>query len=166
VDIVRFVETAGGIVHRQTVLDAGARPAQLRAAIAAHAVERVRRYWVATPTAPPPLVAAAHATARLACISAARHRGWWVPPDATTTLHLHVRAGARPPGVDGTVHWSRPLVPVSAHLLVESIVDSLEHLADCLPREQAVVLLESAVRCHGIPPEELARVQWRSGAAR
>jgi hypothetical protein len=44
VDIRAFVDGAGGIVHRQRVLDAGASAARLRAAIASGDVRRVRRY--------------------------------------------------------------------------------------------------------------------------
>ena len=164
-DIARFVTAHGGITHRQNVLDAGAHAAHLRTAIAAGSVARVRRYWVAT-TAPADLLAAAGHTGRLACVSAARHRGWWMPPDAPPGLHLHLHAGARPPQGPVVAHWSRPLVPVSDRDLVESVVDTLEHVAGCLPREQAIVLWESAARTHGLAPAELRRVQWRSVAAR
>lgn len=165
-DITEFVASQGGIAHRQSVLDAGVRPAALRAAITAGGLSRVRRYWVRTDAAPADLVVAAQHTARLACISAGRHRGWWIPPDATTDLHLHVDAGGRPPAAADVTHWNSPLVPVSAHTLVESVFDALEHIADCLPREQAIVLWESAAREHSLVPRELARVAWRSVAAR
>lgn len=164
-DIRAYVENAGGIVHRQQVLDAGASAAGLRAAIASGAVRRVRRYWVATERASPDLQAAAEATGRLACISAARHRGWWMPPDTPSGLHLHVTPGGRPPPGDGTTHWRTPLVPTSAFDLIESVADTLRHIADCVPREQALVLWESAVRMHRIPTAELARIPWRSTAA-
>lgn len=195
-NIPEFVQREGGIVHRQSVLDAGARPAELRAAIVGGDVQRVRRYWIADPSAPPLLRTAAERTARVACLSAARHRRWWIPPDADARLHLHVHPTARRPtvltgpadpagqvgnatgGVTGevtgavagrlgaTVHWNRPLVPVSRYALVESIVDSLEHIADCVPREQAIVLWESAVRTHSMPLGELRGTRWRSVAAR
>ncbi|WP_431802080.1 endonuclease domain-containing protein [Microbacterium sp. bgisy203] len=170
-DIAALVSSHGGIAHRQRVLDAGVHPLRLRAAIAGGVVQRVRRYWVATTSAPPALVAAADSTARLACVSAARHRGWWMPRDAPTDLHLHVHPRAQAPRTDHrrppvVTHWTRPLVAVSRYDLVESIADTLQHVADCLPREQAVVLWESAVRIHGLRIDELSRVRWRSPAAR
>lgn len=65
-DIAGFVTGAGGIAHRQRVLDAGASAAAIRSAVASGAVRRVRRYWVATTAASPDLCAAAEATGRLA----------------------------------------------------------------------------------------------------
>ena len=164
-DIAGFVTGAGGIAHRQRVLDAGASAAAIRSAVASGAVRRVRRYWVATTAASPDLCAAAEATGRLACVSAARHRGWWMPPDAPGGLHLHVGRGSRSPRGEVTAHWRAPLVPVSAFDLVESVVDTLRHVADCLPRETALVLWESAVRTHRIPLGELNRVRWHSATA-
>lgn len=166
-DIRGWIDAHGGIAHRQQVLDAGASLPQLRRAITDGRVRRVRRYWLATPMAPPDLVAAATATARIACVTAARHRGWWIPPDAPADLHLHLDAGARVPRATQpiTLHWRRPIVPVSTFSLVESVVDTLRHVADCLPTEQALVLWESAVRTHRIPRDELGRVRWRSTAA-
>ena len=52
-DIAGFVTGAGGIAHRQRVLDAGASAAAIRSAVASGAVRRVRRYWVATTAASP-----------------------------------------------------------------------------------------------------------------
>ena len=164
-DIRAFVDDTGGIVHRQRVLDAGVSAARLRAAIASGDVRRVRRYWVATERASPSLRAAAEASGRLACVSAARHRGWWMPPDAPTGLHLHITPDGRTPPGDVTTHWRAPLVPRSTYDLVESIVDTLRHIADCLPREQALVLWESALRTHRIPAGELERIPWHSAAA-
>lgn len=166
-DIRGWIDAHGGIVHRQQVLDAGASLPQLRRAITDDRVRRVRRYWLATPAAHPDLVAAATATARIACVTAARHRGWWTPPDAPAGLHLHLHPGARTPRLapPATLHWRRPIVPAGTFSLVESVADTLRHVADCLPREQALVLWESAVRTHRIPLDELAGVRWRSTAA-
>lgn len=165
-DIAGFVRAHGGIVHRQAILDAGASPTHLRAVLAAGHVDRVRRYWVADATAPVILRAAAEVTARVACVSAARHRGWWIPPDAPSDLHLHVHSRGQSPDGQAHVHWGTPIVPVSARDLVESVVDTLEHVATCLPREQALVIWESAIIAEGVPLAELQRVRWRSAAAR
>jgi very-short-patch-repair endonuclease len=165
-DIREWVDRHGGIVHRRRILDAGVSERRLRAAIASGALQRVRRYWVATPAAPPVLLAAARATGRVACVSAARERGWWIPPDADPRLHLSVRRHAeRPPG-EIVVHWSEPLVPTASDVLVESIEDSLEHIAGCLAPEAALVLWESAARTEQYSPDALLRVRWRTPAAR
>lgn len=89
-----------------------------------------------------------------------------MPPDAPGGLHLHVGRGSRSPRGEVTAHWRAPLVPVSAFDLVESVVDTPRHVAeDCLPRETALVLWESAVRTHRIPLGELNRVRWHSATA-
>lgn len=163
----------GGIVHRQAVLDAGIRPAALRAAIAAGEVRRVRRYWVATEAAPAALVEAAEASARLACVSAARHRGWWIPPAIATRPHLHVPAHAQRPPIASrddrgraVIHWDTPLVPTGRRALVESVPDALAHIAGCLPHEDALVVWESAVRLERLDLDVLRRYRWRTPDAR
>ncbi len=164
-----MVAAGGGIVHRQVVLDAGIRPTALRAALTAGEVRRVRRYWVATDAAPPLLVLAAEATARLACVSVAGHRGWWMPPDAPTGLHLHLGSGAQRPThatANAVVHRDAPLVRSHAHGLVESIPDALAHIARCLPYEAALVVWESAARAEGLDPDVLRRYRWRTAEAR
>lgn len=165
-DIARWVAERGGIVHRQQVLDAGASVGRLRAALARGDVARARRYWVRTEHAPPDLVVAARATARLACVSAARHRGWWMPPGLTPGIHLCVKPGARPPSTSAVVHWSQPLVPRSPYDLIESVEDTLEHVAECLTLEQAEVVWESATRIEHLHPRVLRAVAWRGSAAR
>lgn len=169
--IRELVEAGGGIVHRQAVLDVGIRPATLRAAISAGEVRRVRRYWVATSAAPDALVHAAEVSARLACASAAQHRGWWMPPGTTGRQHLHVRAHAHRPPPSGDIappvfHWDAPMVPAHPHALVESVPDALAHIAGCLSYEDALVVWESAVRLERLPLAVLQRYRWKTPAAR
>lgn len=161
-----LVDAHGGIVHRSVLLAAGASPRALRTAVARGDLQRIRRSWLATRAAPPDLRAAASSTARLACVSAARHRGWWMPPGADDRLHLHVLPHAEAPRADAVVHWTSPIVPASRTTLIESIEDTLDHVAACADPETAVVLWESACRLEALTPAELARVRWRSASAR
>lgn len=166
-DLNAWVGAQGGIVHRGDILDHGVSAPALRRALRDGTVRRVRRYWVAVADAPPPLVAAAEATARLACVSAARHRGWWMPPDADDRLHLHLRPHAERASDPATVcHWTIPIGALHARRLVESVEDTLQHIADCQPRETALVLWEDAARSEHLPAEVLRRVAWRSPRAR
>jgi len=166
-DIASQVTRLGGIVHRQQLLDGGIPIGALRAALARGDVIRVRRYWVATNGAPALLVEAARASARLACVSAAAHRGWWMPEGSASEVHLAVRPDAKvPPGTTAFIHWSAPLVPQPSHRLVESVPDTLEHVAACATYEQALVVWESACVHEHLHPEALARIRWRSTKAR
>ncbi len=165
-DIPGFVTAHGGILHRADVLEAGASARGIRAAVLRGDVERVRRFWLATAAAPSLLRVAAEASGRLACLSAARHRGWWTPPHRDDRPHLHLAAHAAAPPGPAVLHWSIPLVPGGERSLVESVPDALEHIARCCSRETALVLWESAAQCERIPPSALAAVRWRSVAAR
>lgn len=165
-DVAQWVTAHGGIVHRQQILDAGVPAHRMRAAITRGEVDRVRRYWIATASAPALLVEAARSSARLACVSAASHRGWWIPPGLDGAVHVTVRADGRPPGDGIVAHWSSPLVPLPAHHLVESVPDSLNHIASCLAFEHALVVWESALRHERLHPDAIARMSWRTPAAR
>lgn len=166
-DIASCVTRQGGIVHRQQLLDQGVPLRALRAAVTRGEVARVRRYWVATDDAPPLLREAARVSGRLACISAAAHRGWWMPKGSASTVHLAVRPDAKlPSGTTGVIHWSVPLVPQPPHQLIESVPDALEHVAACLPYEQALVVWESACAHERLHPDVVARIRWRSAKAR
>ncbi len=165
-EIAAWVRRNGGIVHRRRILDAGASERQLRAALAAGEVQRERRYWVTTGDAHPLLITAARATAKVACVSAARLRGWWLPPDVDERVHLAVKRHGATPQHDGVLHWDDPLVPLGPLVLTESVVDALEHIAGCVPFESATVLWESAARIERLAGEELTLTRWRTPAAR
>lgn len=168
-----WITANGGIAHRQAALAAGFTIATQRAAVRAEQVDRLRRSWLATAAAPPDLRAAALSGGRLACVSAARRRRWWMPETAPTELHLHVDPhGASPvtarTGTDGAamIHWTRTIAPPPGHGLLESVEDTLAHLAVCLSPEDALVVWESAVRSERLDVEALRRVRWSSLPAR
>lgn len=165
-DVARWITAHGGIVHRQQVLDAGISVYRLRAAVTRGDVERIRRNWVSTDAAPPALLRAAQVSGRLTCVSAAGHRGWWMPPGLADATHVTVKPGARPPEGEIVAHWSVPLVPLPTDRLMDAVPDILERVANCLPFEQALVIWESALRLERLHPDAVGRVAWRSPAAR
>jgi len=71
-------------------------------------------------------------------------------------------------GIDADimVHWTRPLCPVARTDLQAGIEDALGHIAQCLPREDALVVWESAARTEALAPETLRAVPWPAVAAR
>lgn len=166
-DLRTWLDTQGAIAHRDAAAAAGFSRGHVRAAVRSGQVLGIRRSWIATDAAPPDLAAAARASARLACLSAARRRGWWLPPDLPDAVHLHLHPHASSAGIppDAVAHWSRPLAPPARHSLLESVEDALRHVAHCLPPEATRVVWESAVRVERIDPDALRRVQWRSPAA-
>lgn len=162
-----WITSKGGIVHRRVAHDAQWSPRAVRAEVGRGAVEVVRRTWLVTPQAPADELAAARAGARVACVSLAKARRWWMPDDVDRRLHLsrapHARAVEH--GADEVIHWSKPVAPASAFDLHESIEDALAHIAVCVAPEPARVLWESAIRIERLSIEALRRVRWTTRAA-
>lgn len=162
-----WIRLRGGIVHRSDALEAGYSVRSLRAQTDGVSVRRVRRYWLATTEAPRPLVIAAQASGRLACVSLARHRNWWMPDDVDVRTHLSITPNGAVPHVAASVlHWNAPIVPHRPRALTESVEDALDHISRCLPPEHARVLWESAVKVEKLSSDALQRVRWTEPAAR
>lgn len=158
----------GGLAHRREVLEAGFPVATLRAFMRRSEVEVVRRAWLVLPGAPEGLRTAVQHGGRLACVSVARRRGWWIPEHVAPRVHLHIAPGSASVSTRGHVvrHWTIPLVPTSEYAVEESIEDALAHIAGCLPRPDALVLWESAMRVERLTVDALRVVRWATTAAR
>ncbi|WP_223231198.1 endonuclease domain-containing protein [Microbacterium jejuense] len=161
-----WVRDAGGIAHRRAAENAGFGVAVRRAAVRCGAVERVRCDWLATDSAPADLLTAARNAGSLTCVSAARHRGWWMPEDVPDGIHLRLEPHGASPISDVTAHWTERIAPAPGFGLIESVEDTLAHLAVCLPPENAQVVWNSALQTEQITPEAIRRVRWRSERAR
>lgn len=164
--LLSWLHDRDGIGHRHDAADAGFTPSHVRAAIRAGAVLRIRARWIALPGASPELAAAASAGGALTCVSLARRRGWWVPPEADGLLHLHLPAHGSVSADGVRAHWSKPLTPINRRLLEASVEDALADAAQCFPFDQAVAIWESAVRAEAISLESLRTVRWCSTTAR
>ncbi|MBO9578749.1 MAG: DUF559 domain-containing protein [Microbacteriaceae bacterium] len=159
-DLVTWLDARGGVAHRSEVRAAGfGRRAE-------QATRTLGRWWVASPAALPLLAAAATRNGRVACVSAAKHRGLAVLHDPGLR-HLVVAPNAhRAVGPRECLHWGRPLVPSPRGALVESVPDMLAHVATCLPRLDALVIWESALRKHLLTAASLRSIDWPSARAR
>lgn len=162
-----WLHARGGIAHRADAEAQGYSPWHVRAQIRAGHVRRIRAQWVALDDAPSDLVAAATASARLTCISLARHRNWWIPPTAVAELHLQVPPNAHGAHAASSVrHWNAPLVDRGPRALTASVEDALVHLAACLTLEDALTVWESAVRMESLDLESLRAVRWPNATCR
>lgn len=63
-------------------------------------------------------------------------------------------------------HRARLLAPRIPHALVVSEVDLLAQVADCLPRAEALIVWESALRRGLVTRHQLERVRWAGREAR
>ena len=165
-DLISWLRGRGSIAHRDDAADAGFTPSRVRAAIRAGVVRRIRAKWIALSDAAPDLVTAAEAGGAVTCLTLARRRGWWVPPDADERPHLHLPSheSLRHEGV--RAHWAKPLGARHPRVLETSVEDALAHTADCFALDQAVAIWESALRLEPVTLESLRSVRWRTEAAR
>ncbi|MEJ1087105.1 DUF559 domain-containing protein [Microbacterium sp. Mu-80] len=165
-DLTKWLSERDNIGHRDDAADAGFTASHIRAAIRAGRVRRIRAKWIALGTAAPDLVTAATNGGVLTCVSLARRRGWWVPPDTDAGVHLHLPPHGSLQVDDVTAHWAKSLSPRRPRTLEASIEDALADAAQCFDLDQAVAIWESAMRAESTTLESLRSVRWRSAAAR
>lgn len=164
-DISSWVTHRSGIVHRLDAIEAGFTRHRIDLAKAAGTVRVIRRNWLVTETCDPQLLFAATRGARLSCLTVAGRRGWWNQTDGSVHLSVAATSSAvQEPGV--RLHWARPPAPVSPRSLMQPAVNALVHLADCQPFEQALTVLESAVRRQDVDLERLRLMPIRSSRFR
>lgn len=163
-ELRRWLHDHEGVAHRRRLLRAGFSPGVLRAAVRAGAVTVIRRAWFSV-TSDAELLLAATTGGRLTCLTLARRRGWWVTSPAVVP-HLHFPPGSRADAPSEAVtHWSIPFAR-SEPALVADMEDALQHIAGCLPKDEALAVWESAVRVEKLAPEYLRSLAWTSTAAR
>lgn len=161
-DVAGWVESRDGIAHRSVLRDAGFHPEDLRAAVASGAIQMLRRQWFVSAGVRESARIAAAAGGRIGCITAARERGWWLPPAVDDATHIAMRPTGSHPGGDLVVHWNAPIVGVPVAQIRVSVEDALGHIAGCLPFTDALVVWESAVRTERLDPAMLRRLPWAS----
>jgi hypothetical protein len=118
---------------------------------------RVRRDWVALPSADAELMAAARWGVVLTCVTLARRLGLWVLEEDRCHVAAAPHATGRKPRL-ATVHWSQPVVPRHPDALVDSLENALILIAQCQPRESALATWESALGQGMVSLEELKRL--------
>jgi very-short-patch-repair endonuclease len=154
----------GGIAHSEQAVRAGFTRHAIRHSTSSGECARVRRNWLALPSAPADLRTAAALGGRVACLSVARRLELWYLADGMN--HVSVVRNAVVPASDTLrVHWSVGPIPVARFALVEPIENALVHIAECQPFENALVVWDSALNKKLVTPASLARLHMRSAAA-
>lgn len=158
------VTRRGGVARVATLQRDGHSRYRITEAVRAGWLIRVRRDWVALPSADAELVAAAHRGVVLSCVTLARRKGLWVldedRPHVAAAPHAAV-----PKATQATVHWSAPVVPRHPEVLEDHLENALALVAVCQPHEAARAIWESALRKGLIDAPSLARLPF-SGRAR
>lgn len=155
----------GGIAHSAQALRGGFTRYAIRQSLGGGVCTRIRRDWLALPTAPADLRVAAALGGRVACLSVAQRLELWHLSDGLT--HVSMPRNAVVPAASALrVHWSIGPIPVARFALVEPIENALVHIAECQPFENALVVWDSALNKKLVTEESLARLPMRSAAAR
>ncbi|MCS5719430.1 endonuclease domain-containing protein [Herbiconiux sp. CPCC 205763] len=149
--VAESVAALGGVASTGELAARGFSLRAIDASVAAGAVRRVRRGWVALPGAPPEVVRSVAARGTLSCVSVLRARDVWTADTPESRL-LHVRVPrfdkiAPSAAADGLhIHRSWPTsTPTPARGGVDSIEWALLHATMCQPRLDAIASLESAL---------------------
>lgn len=164
--LVAWVDETGGLAHRGAAEGAGFPLTVRRAAVRGGDLRRVKRNWLATAAAPVDLLTAAENSGSLTCVSVARRRGWWMPEDAPDDIHIRLDPHASSPTSVVTAHWTYRIAPAPGYGLLDSVEDTLAHVAQCLPPESAQIVWNSALKIEKLTPAAVRRVRWPSRLAR
>lgn len=163
--IREWLSDHGGVAHRRDANRANFSDYRIRRARELGQLRMLGGGWITTAPSGDVRVMAIELGGRVACVSAARLRGLWVHGDDRLHVSVPPRSSvSAPPGV--RLHRSIPRTVVGRTAAIESVIDMLEHVATCLPFEQAAAVWESAIHKGLIEPELLARVKWRRLASR
>jgi len=143
--IVTLVRRHGGVCRSAVLRAAGTSKWHLRAAVECGMLVRPARGWVALADADPELVFAARHGVILTCVTQAKRIGLWAVEAGDLHLALPNRGSQIRWRGAGTRHWEKPLILRRPGLLEDPVENVLQIAANCLPREHALTLLESAL---------------------
>lgn len=162
-NLIEEVRRLGGAARIATLRERGFSDYALRGAIGGGELLRPRGGWVAIRNLEPELLFAVKHGVVLSCVSMARRLGLWV---AEKPQHLHV--ATRTPGSQvraaARVHWGRPLILRAPGAIEDSLPNALGYIADCLPREEALAVWESAINRGLADLQSLQRLPLSSSA--
>ncbi|MHC2184527.1 hypothetical protein ACVLV4_000151 [Rathayibacter agropyri] len=144
----------GGFASAAQLAAAGCTRHYLEGAVRTGAVLRIRRGWFALPGVPEAELAAVAAGGVLTCASALAAKGLWVLAEGPLHVAVPPNATARSrPGV--LLHWRRWPGCGPETSSVDGIRSVVLHALTCLPAEEAVMALDSAVNSGAIAYSEL-----------
>ena len=159
------IDHLGGLAATHELLRRGWSAHQLRTAVFAGSIVRVRQGWYANPTTRPIFQRAARVGGTLTCISAARELQ--LAAKNSPTLHVSVSRNAvrlrtpddktkrltQNPDATVTVHWSSSRAPATRY--VASVRQILHDMVWCQSPEYVVAAADSALRLG-----YLTRAEW------
>ncbi|MFD5224683.1 DUF559 domain-containing protein [Microbacterium sp. NPDC058342] len=163
--LATWMRDHAGIAHSRDLRAEGYSPHEIRKAVDAGHLQRVRRSWLLTAQCTPDRRAAAEISGRVTCVTAAQRLGLCAA-DADD-IHLAVPPTSSRIAAPGRkLHWGTGPVPVVRFTVDEPLLNMLYHVARCLEPAAAVAVWESALRKRLVTLAQLRRTEWHSSAAR
>lgn len=155
----------GGVALTAALQRNGYSAHDLRMAVAAKKIVRVRRGWVSLPEADPQLTFAARHAVVLTCVTQAARLGLWVLNNERRHVagSLTSRKTTAP---DSVVHWQRPLILRRPGVLADSIENVLDCVSACQSHNAALAIWDSALQRKLTDYSALAALplRWKSRA--
>lgn len=140
-----LLRTTGGIARISRLIELGCTRRELADHLASGRYLRPQRGWIALHGTDSDLLFAAQHHVVLSCVTQAKRMGLWVT-DPHPVHHVAVpQRNAKIRGPSPVVHWHRPLVPRRRFVLEDPKENVLALVAQCQPREEALVIWESAL---------------------
>lgn len=150
-----------GLYSTRMLRTRGIGPTQIRAALGAGSLTRIRRGWYVDGSAPSVIVTAARAGGRLTCFDALRlHGAWALSPSQT---HVRVADGNRViRSAQLCVHWTADRVTPG----IDSVEDALRTAIACGDVRSLVVATDSVANRGLLAPSQLHEVLSDSARGR
>lgn len=143
--LINSVQGNSGVQRTSRLLELGVPRRVIEQAVTEGKLLRPKRGWVAKPGTDPELLIAIEHHVVLSCVTQAKRLGLWVRTDPHQCHVAAPNTGAKVRSPSLVVHWGEPLVPRPPFALEDHLVNVLQRVARCLPREDALVIWESAL---------------------
>lgn len=146
--------------------DGLARVSQLRERLSLRAINalplrKVAYGWRATDPDHPG-IAAVRAGGRLTCVSSAKTYGLWVRPLGPSIPHVHIDKGRSPrcktEAVVGHFHVDSFRPSPQSAMWRDTVCGTLAAVLRCVPRDDAIAVIDSALNCHLVTMDEVGAV--------
>ncbi|WP_017792291.1 endonuclease domain-containing protein [Leucobacter salsicius] len=161
-DLISALAAEDGAMRSATALALGFSDHTVRVLVTAGTVTRPRRGWLALSSLHPELLFALSNGVVLSCVSAAQWQGLWVLNHDLP--HVSARDGQHVHPINARVHRRRPLKPRQPGLLVDHLENTLDHVAACLPHEEALAIWDSAMQKNLTDYQSLAALPFKGRA--
>lgn len=161
---MKWMQQRNGIAHSSDLRTAGYTQHEIRRAVDAGQLERIRRSWLVSAECSPARRAAAEVSGRVTCVTAASQLHLWSVVDPK--IHLAVPStSSRVSAPTRVMHWASGPAPVARFAVDDPILNVLYHVARCLEPAEATAIWESALRKTLVTLPQLRRTAWHSTAA-